>query len=65
MTVEIYTTGLVLAYLFLVIFHMGQPALLYLVPCIIVPVLAAAFTNGELSFIWSGVALPEDKNREV
>lgn len=43
-----YTVGLLLAFTVNEITHAGQPALLYLVPCVISSILYAAFKNGEI-----------------
>jgi len=59
-----YAVGLMLALLanlFGLTFNgvRGQPALLYLVPCTLLPVIGAAFRRGELARMWSGEALDE------
>jgi len=63
-----YGAGMILAFIFLTYFQVAQPALLYLVPCSILPVIAMAYTKGELSSLWHGSnpqISQEEKNREV
>ena len=52
-----YCVGLVLTYLALLFEwggDQGQPALLYLVPSMLVPIAALAALRGELSALWQG-----------
>ena len=52
-----YCVGLVLTYLALLFEwggDQGQPALLYLVPSMLVPIVALAAARGELRGLWSG-----------
>merc|ERR1719183_2181389 len=53
-----YALGLCSAFLALAIMKMGQPALLYIVPGILIPTFYIAFKNGEIGDLWEG--LPED-----
>ena len=48
-----YLFGLLLCDLALVVMRMGQPALLYIVPCVLVPVWAAARSRGKLKSLWN------------
>lgn len=49
-----YFFGLAFANIAVVTMEMGQPALLYLVPCTLLPVLALAYSRGELESLWYG-----------
>jgi len=65
-----YGVGLVIAFMFLTIFKVAQPALLYLVPCGILPVVLLGYLRGTLSSLWNGSVVPpstivDEKNREV
>ena len=42
------------------IFHLGQPALLYLVPACWIPVAIVARSRGEFGLLWNGI----DKKKE-
>lgn len=48
-----YVVGLFFAFLAVYVTGMGQPALLYLVPCTMIPILVYAQSRGELNSIWS------------
>lgn len=48
-----YAVGLSLANAAVVIMRLGQPALLYLVPCVLIPVIGLAQARGELPAWWS------------
>lgn len=57
-----YAVGLVLTYIALIGMKMAQPALLYLVPCLLIATFGAAFKRGELTAMLSGragVAAPQ------
>jgi len=61
-----YIVGFVSTLLAFVIMEVGQPALLYLVPCCVIPVCVAANMQGHLQIMWKGTALapprePEDQ----
>lgn len=49
-----YVCGLVAAMTALFEFHAAQPALLYIVPCTMIPLFWLAWARGELSLIWGG-----------
>lgn len=49
-----YTAGLVVAMIFGYVYHVAQPALLYLVPGTLVPLAAAAHASGDLRLLWAG-----------
>ncbi|XP_049520987.1 signal peptide peptidase-like 2A [Dermacentor silvarum] len=53
-----YGVGMVATFLALHLMHMAQPALLYLVPCTIVPTVVTAWYKGHLFAIWNGLRLP-------
>ena len=50
-----YAVGLLLANLAVQVFHMGQPALLYLVPCTLGPVILRAKRFKEFDAMWTGI----------
>jgi minor histocompatibility antigen H13 len=47
-----YVLGLIITFGFLLVFKVGQPALLYLVPCCILSVLICAFVRKELKLLY-------------
>ena len=47
-----YAVGLCLANTAVQYFDVGQPALLYIVPCILVPILWRAYSDGTLGTLW-------------
>lgn len=49
-----YATGMVLTLAALYIMQMGQPALLYLVPCTLGTTLLLAYKRGEVHYLWLG-----------
>lgn len=49
-----YLLGLVLAFVALSIMKIGQPALLYLVPCVLLSTIIPACIRGELKVMWTG-----------
>lgn len=54
-----YAMGLVLTYVGLAIMQSGQPALLYLVPCLLGSVFFVAWRRGEIGELWEGPRVPE------
>lgn len=58
-----YAFGLMLTYIFLILFYVAQPALLYLVPCMLIPLLFFATHRGDLLLLWSG--LPHEKIEHI
>jgi len=49
-----YVVGLFLAFVVLVLSETGQPALLYIVPCVLIPIHLLAFFKGHFKDIWKG-----------
>lgn len=49
-----YFIGLILAFVVLSIMKVGQPALLYLVPCVLLSTIIPACIRGELKTMWTG-----------
>eukprot|EP01029_Cantina_marsupialis_P001481 TRINITY_DN11262_c0_g1_i1.p1 TRINITY_DN11262_c0_g1~~TRINITY_DN11262_c0_g1_i1.p1 ORF type:complete len:663 (-),score=132.90 TRINITY_DN11262_c0_g1_i1:132-2120(-) len=49
-----YFCGLVLTNIALVIMRQGQPALLYIVPCVVLPILFVTHRKGHLKSFWTG-----------
>lgn len=54
LSVIAYLLGLVLAFVALSIMKIGQPALLYLVPCVLLSTIIPACIRGELKVMWTG-----------
>jgi len=48
-----YCLGLAFTMLFVVYFRIGQPALLYIVPCTYFPILYISYTKGQLKHFWN------------
>ncbi|KAF9983252.1 Signal peptide peptidase-like 2B [Mortierella antarctica] len=59
-----YLVGLEVTFVAMMWSHKGQPALLYLVPCTIVPVVLLASRRHELSLLWNGWAELEASLKE-
>jgi len=55
-----YTVGLVVSLLCSIIYQVAQPALLYLVPCCLLPILVMSFYRGEIHELWNGFSLRKD-----
>jgi len=53
-----YTVGLGICFFALIVMNLAQPALLWLVPCILIPIGILAFSRGEFNKIWTGKPLP-------
>lgn len=49
-----YGIGLLITFVALALMQMGQPALLYLVPCTLLTSLAVALWRKELPLFWTG-----------
>jgi MFS family permease len=49
-----YVFGFILTYIMLIALQMAQPALLYLVPCIMLPTIFMGYMRGDLSLLWHG-----------
>lgn len=49
-----YGIGLLITFVALALMQMGQPALLYLVPCTLLTSLAVALWRKELHMFWTG-----------
>eukprot|EP00294_Goniomonas_avonlea_P017143 CAMPEP_0114569438 /NCGR_PEP_ID=MMETSP0114-20121206/16628_1 /TAXON_ID=31324 /ORGANISM="Goniomonas sp, Strain m" /LENGTH=146 /DNA_ID=CAMNT_0001756321 /DNA_START=189 /DNA_END=626 /DNA_ORIENTATION=- len=56
-----YVVGLLCSMLALLVFNAAQPALLYLVPCVVIPLHVQAWRQGTLRPLWQG---PEKKDLE-
>jgi len=60
-----YLFGLLLTFIVLVLSGSGQPALLYLVPCVLIYPLVQGYRRGELHCLWKGAfEIPEGVNAE-
>mmetsp|Transcript_72006 Transcript_72006/g.161662 ORF Transcript_72006/g.161662 Transcript_72006/m.161662 type:complete len:124 (+) Transcript_72006:3-374(+) len=57
-----YFTGLCATIGALIVMQMGQPALLYLVPCTLGTTLSLAKRRGELSCLWNGTPIGAGKS---
>ena len=49
-----YAVGLMMANMAVYLMHMGQPALLYLVPCTLGVVSAVSYQRGQFNEMWNG-----------
>jgi len=49
-----YTIGLIMTYTALLLMESAQPALLYLVPCVLCSILTTGWRRGELKTLWTG-----------
>jgi hypothetical protein len=54
-----YAIGLVITFIALMILRVGQPALLYLVPCTLGTVLVLSKTKNEFKELWTGFSKPK------
>jgi hypothetical protein len=50
-----YALGLVLTFFMLVLLKRGQPALLYLVPCTLIPPFILAWSRGQFLWLWRSI----------
>ena len=55
-------TGLLLAGLMVELFQYPQPALLYLVPCVLIPLFSKSYIQGQLSILWKGPVFTNNNN---
>jgi hypothetical protein len=55
-----YTIGLMFTYFCLHVFHAAQPALLYLVPSTLIPLMVAGFLRNDINLLWNGVSKRHD-----
>ncbi|GIY83587.1 signal peptide peptidase-like 2B [Caerostris darwini] len=64
-TVAMYGIGLLVTFMALFLMSTAQPALLYLVPCTLLPTIILGWCRGELSTLWNGfkVVQPTDSTR--
>ncbi|KAK6023710.1 signal peptide peptidase [Ostertagia ostertagi] len=49
-----YGLGLILTFFALALMNMAQPALIYLVPCTLLPICIMAFMRGQFRLLWDG-----------
>ncbi|KHJ82030.1 signal peptide peptidase [Oesophagostomum dentatum] len=49
-----YGVGLIVTFFALSIMSMAQPALIYLVPCTLIPIFVMAFVRGHFRLMWHG-----------
>ncbi|KAL5020142.1 hypothetical protein ScPMuIL_003034 [Solemya velum] len=64
-TVIAYSVGLVITFLVLYFTDMGQPALLYLVPCTVLTTVVIGWKRGELKQLWKGETRCEKKDEDI
>jgi len=50
-----YAFGLLLSMIFAFVYDMAQPALLYLVPCTLLPISVLGFVRGQFQELWQGL----------
>ena len=55
-----YAIGMLLTMTFAFVYEVAQPALLYLVPSILLPILALGWHRGTLSELWNGTGMQQD-----
>lgn len=63
-----YALGLVITFVALALMESGQPALLYLVPCTLIPTYGLGCIRGEVRMLWNGVKdsdLEQNNSREA
>lgn len=60
-----YCVGLVAAFAAGLVFQAPQPAMVYIVPAMLAPTLAAAVARGELGELWSGRRLAAAAGKEL
>eukprot|EP01087_Luapelamoeba_hula_P008789 TRINITY_DN2223_c0_g1_i5.p1 TRINITY_DN2223_c0_g1~~TRINITY_DN2223_c0_g1_i5.p1 ORF type:complete len:267 (+),score=28.05 TRINITY_DN2223_c0_g1_i5:315-1115(+) len=53
-----YTIGLIITMYIAFVWHVAQPALLYLVPATLLPLFAIAFYRKDFHDLWHGIAVP-------
>ena len=60
-----YVFGLIMAFLMLIILKRGQPALLYLVPCTLIPAFTLAWKRQQLLWLWKPLWGSEARTMQV
>lgn len=50
----VYSVSLILTFISLFVMSSAQPALLYIVPCTLIPIIITACIRGEFKDIWDG-----------
>jgi len=63
-----YIIGLLCTYIALLIMESAQPALLYLVPCVLGSIFLVAWRRGEFQSLWTGksvTVIPSDKDKDL
>jgi len=56
-----YILGLILTIIMVLVLQRGQPALLYLVPFVVIPAIIVGWKNNELKMLWSGITRDDMK----
>lgn len=59
-TTAAYAVGLLITFVMLFVMEQGQPALVYLVPCILITGIVIGWRRGDLKKLWSGKMVSED-----
>ncbi|XP_027058274.1 signal peptide peptidase-like 2B [Pocillopora damicornis] len=59
-TTVAYAVGLLITFVMLFVMEQGQPALVYLVPCILITGVVIGWRRGDLKKLWSGQMVSED-----
>lgn len=54
-TMIAYSVGLIITFVALAVMKVGQPALLYIVPCILITTYVIGLIRGEVKMLWSGI----------
>jgi len=60
-----YAVGMCMCFVVLFVFRSAQPALLYLVPCTLIPILIAGSIHGEVGALWHGISQRMDPNPDA
>ncbi len=55
-----YAIGMFLAMVMAFVYRIPQPALLYLVPCTVIPLLVTAYQRKQMDTVWNGIGLEPD-----
>jgi hypothetical protein len=60
-----YAFGLVLTFVMLILLKRGQPALLYLVPCTLIPPFCLSWHRGQFKWLWQALPSKQPNTMEV
>jgi len=60
-----YTVGFACTLVSFVVMQKGQPALLYLVPCTLIPISIAAYFQDHIKLMWSGIPSAPTRTQDI